>query len=832
MSLAPNGDLFVADTANHLIRRITPGGSVTTIAGQAGITGSSNGNTGVALFNTPRGVAIDEADTLYVTDSANRVIRRITADGNVTTIAGTTGVAGSLDGIGTAARFSNPNGILVDASHNLYITDFNSRTVRKIAAADNSVTTLAGKAGAGGFGSADGTGAGAQFTRPGGMAFASDGSLLVADSGNNTLRKVTLAGVVTTLAANPPAEAGAVDAAGDGARFRSPFGLHVDGTGTVHIADTGNRTIRKITPSGEVSTFVGTAGLSGTTDASGSEARFISPRAVTLGPDGIVYVADVVDTENSTIRKISPAGEVTTLAGVPGSLAPTETLYFVTGVAVDTSGNVFASDLNSIRKITPQGVVSRLAGGERWIVTFSTGETVMGWKSGTIDGTGTAATFFQPGGVAIDANRNLFVTETGGNVIRKVTPTGVATTLGGTNEGVSAIPAANDGTGPAARFNAPKGIAVDPQGNLYITDSANHIIRRMSPTGVVTTIGGLPGYPGSGVGAGDRALFNEPSAIGIDASGNLYVADTLNQRIVKGVPLPVPEIAVQHPDGSHLASGGTGLDFASVVPASTARALTVTVHNSGNTPLDITSLELTGGDVSNFAFDASGLANSIPPNGSGVIHVTFTPDGLGARHTSLRISNNDPDESTFEVTLRGTGNSLPVFAGYAISSPPVTTVSISTTKLLAAAFDPDGDALTVTSVRWPAASGGGIAVQGGSILFSPSSPYFSGTWTFLATITDARGGSVTGNVSVTWQNSTTSGPGTMTTNPPKLTMQPDGKANVAFHGIPGRFYLIQRSLTLATWENVATVTADASGNVVYVDPAPPKPSAYYRIGIP
>ena len=830
ITLAANGDLLVADTANHLIRRITPDGLVSTFAGQAGIPGSTNGNISVALFNTPRGLAIDNGGTLYITDSANRVIREITADGNVATRAGLAGVAGSVDGIGSAARFSNPNGIVIDVSQNIYVTDFNSRTIRKIAASDNSVTTLAGKAGTGGAGSADGSGANAQFTRPGGMAVASDGSLLVADSGNNTLRNVTTAGVVTTLIANSIADAGAIDATGTSARFRIPSGLTVGGTGTVYVADTGNRTIRAISASGVVSTFAGTAGLSGTADASGANARFTSPRAVTLGPGGTFYVADVVDTRNSTIRKISPAGVVSTLAGTPGTLAAADTLYFVNGVAVDSVGNVFASDLNSIRKITSLGVVSLFAGEKRFV--FGANGEFLGWNSGITDGTGEFASFIDPTAVAIDSGGNLYITESRGGVIRKVTPGRQVTTLAGLSNGSNGISGANDGTGTTARFLNPKGIAVDAHGTLYISDTGNHTIRKMSPAGVVTTIGGLAGYAGSGDGIGDRSLFNGPSAVTVDSSGNVYVADTVNQRIVKGVPLPVPEIVVQHPDGSHLSIGGPGLEFGSVVPSATTPTQILRVYNTGKTQLDISNLELIGNHISSFTFDRSGLPISLPPDGTGVIRVTFSPSGLGSRSASLRISNNDPDEGSIEISLHGTGNSLPVFSGYAVSSPPVATVSISIAKLLSAAIDPDGDALTVTSVGWPTTSGGGLVLQSDSILFSPSSPYFNGTWTFLVTITDARGGSVTGNVSVTWQSSTTSGSGSMTTNPPQLTMQAGGKPRIAFHGIPGRTYLIQRSQTLTTWENVANITADPTGNVIFNETSPPLPNAYYRIAIP
>lgn len=829
ITVAADGNLFVADTGNHLIRKITPGGTVTTVAAKPGIAGSTDGSVDVALFRTPRALTTDDEGSIYVADTFNRVVRKITTAGNVTTLAGLAGSSGNVDAVGSAARFGFIEGILVNSSHDVFVAD--ARSIRVIAAADGRVSTLAGTSAT--AGRSDGSGADARFTRPAGMAMGNDGSMILADPGNHTVRKVTFAGVVTTIAANSTAEAGATDATGTAARFSSPFGITVDGGGSFYIADTGNRTIRKISPSGAVSTFAGSAGLSGTTDATGDAARFMSPRAVTLGPGGIAYVADVVSTHDSTVRKITPAGAVTTLAGTPGSLGQADTLYLLSSLAVNSSGDVFASDLNSIRKITPQGVASVFAGRPRLVTILSGGGFILFWNlSEPADGVGTAATFRNPSGVAIDGNGNLFITDSGASVIRKVTPSRVATTLAGKYQGLDGIPGSNDGTASAARFKEPHGIAVDALGNLYIADSGNHTIRRMSPAGVVTTIGGVPGYTGSGEGIGEKAVFNQPFGIAVDVSGNLYVADTLNHRIVKGSPLPVPDIVLQHPDGSHLASGGTGLEFGSVAPSVASPIQLVTVHNAGNSMLNITQVELAGADVSSFTFNRSALPASIPPNGSGVIAVTFRPDGLGLRSASLRIASDDPDESSVEIALRGTGNRLPVFSGYAVSSPPVSPVSISLTKLLAAATDPDGDSMTVSSVTWPAASGGNLQLQAGSILFYPSSPNFTGTSTFLATITDARGGSVTGNVSVTWQSSTTSGSGSMTTNPPQLTMQAGGKPRVTFHGIPGRSYVIQRSQTLTTWENIANITADPTGNVIFNETSLPLPNAYYRIAIP
>ena len=212
------------------------------------------------------------------------------------TFAGSTGGVGFRDGPLGIASFKSPTAVASDAAGNLYVADFDAGTIRKIAAADGGVTTLAGNINAAEPGRIDGTGTEALFFQPHGMALANDGSLVVADTGNQALRKVTTdGGVVTTLAVNPPAEAGAVDAAGTSARLRGPYDLTIDGKGTLYIADAGNRTIRVCSPSGALTTLAGTAGLSGDSDATGSAARFKSPRAVALGPDGSVSIQRSLD---------------------------------------------------------------------------------------------------------------------------------------------------------------------------------------------------------------------------------------------------------------------------------------------------------------------------------------------------------------------------------------------------------------------------------------------------------------------------------------------------------------------------------------------------------
>jgi len=317
------------------------------------------------------------------------------------------------------------------------------------------VTTLAGGAS---YGSANGTGTAASFLEPTGVAVDGNGNVYVADYGNNLIRKITSAGVVTTLAGS--GSQGSANGTGTAASFRGPLGVAVDGNGNVYVADAGNNLIRKITSAGVVTTLAG-SGSAGSANGTGTAASFASPIGVAVDASGNVYVGDA---GTSLIRKITSAGVVTTLAGSgsPGSANGTGTAASFNvpyGVAVDGNGNVYVSDFSSnlIRKITAAGVVTTLAGSG---------------SQGSANGTGTAASFSQPSGVAVDGNGNVYVADFLNNLIRKITSTGIVTTLAGSGSVGSA-----NGTLTAASFNEPFGVAVDGNGNVYVTDTFNCSIR-------------------------------------------------------------------------------------------------------------------------------------------------------------------------------------------------------------------------------------------------------------------------------------------------------------------------------------------------------------------
>ena len=323
----------------------------------------------------------------------------------------------------------------------------------------------------------------------------------------------------TTLA-GAAGSPGSADGTGSEARFRYPFGVAVDGSGTIYVADFANHTIRKITPTGVVTTLAGVAGAAGSADGTGRGARFRFPAAVTLDGSGNLYVAD---TYNHTIRKITPTGVVTTLAGTPGVFGSADgtgsaaRFDLPAAVAVDGSGNLFVTDRNNhaIRKITPTGVVTTLAGTPGAL--------------GSADGTGSDARFDKPQGMAIDGSGNLYVADRNNHTIRKVTPAGVVTTLAGS----AGMAGSADGTGTDARFDLPFGLAVDSVGAVYVADWNNHTIRKVTPAGVVTTLAGTAGRPGCSDGAPSAVRFDLPRGVAVDGSNNVYVADTDNHAIRK-----------------------------------------------------------------------------------------------------------------------------------------------------------------------------------------------------------------------------------------------------------------------------------------------------------
>ena len=332
-----SGNIYVADFLNNTIRKVTPSGVVTTPYGQPGVSGAKNGTGNNALFNTPNSVAADSADNLYVADSGNNTIRKITAAGVVTTLAGKAPFTGTANGTGASARFNAPQGVTVDSSGNVYVADTNNQTIRKITSS-GTVTTLAGTPRINGYINATGTAA--QFNSPLSVAVDSSGNVYVADLYNYVVRKVTPAGVVTTPYGQPGVP-GRADGVGNDASFFAPIGLAIDSSNNLYIADShftsptsGNNLLRKASPSGVVSTIAGAAGVTGSADGTGGGAQFFSLQAISV--NNTSHVVSLADTFNQTIRLAGIAPVVLASPGNQTVVEGTSATFSVSASGIPT----------------------------------------------------------------------------------------------------------------------------------------------------------------------------------------------------------------------------------------------------------------------------------------------------------------------------------------------------------------------------------------------------------------------------------------------------------------------------------------------------------------
>ena len=456
------GTLFVASDA--IVQSVTAGSpaTVATLAGMAGTPGTANGSGSAARFgcatypyalsigiearfNGAFGIATTSAGLSYVSDYCNNTVRTVDAAGNVSAFAGTPGSIGVANGQGTAAQFWAPAGVALDAAGNVYVADYGNALIRKITPAGN-VSTYAGSTPH--FGSTDGNGAAASFRYPRGITADANGNLYVTDS-NHTIRKITPAGVVSTLAGTAGV-AGAADGTGAAAQFFLPKGIVADSAGNLYVADSGNYTVRKVTPAGVVTTFAGLAGAQGSVNGQGSAARFESPNALAIDAAGTVFVSD-----QGAVRAITPTAQVIT---VPSSVS----LNTIQGIAVNASGTtVYFTTRTEIASLSA-GTYTYIAG------TALTGST---------DGTGAAATFNNPRGIVLAGDGNLYVADQQNSTIRKVTLAGVVSTPIGT----AAIPMGAVPGGLPARLGAPWGLALlssGPSVSLAITDEWESVILR------------------------------------------------------------------------------------------------------------------------------------------------------------------------------------------------------------------------------------------------------------------------------------------------------------------------------------------------------------------
>jgi DNA-binding beta-propeller fold protein YncE len=542
--LFDGGQLYVADTENHRLCKVdVQSASVTTIAGFSGV-GAVDGNLQDAQFREPEGIVLDAARRMFIADTDNNTVRMIDlTSGTVTTVAGDPTLAGSTDGVGAAALFSKPRALAIDPSGGtIYVADFSNNRIRKIAtdtltvstlvifdaapqglavdgsdvlvslsdhrvarvAPDGTVTPLAGAAGAKGF--VDGAGIDARFNSPAGLLDDGTGILYVIDAGNKAIRTIALADqMVATLAGAK--SSGSADGAGRQARFSAPQGLAADEK-VAYVADTGNDTIRTIAlASGDVTTLAGAAGQPGLVDGALGNARFNQPRGLAL--DIAKQQLYIADTANRGIRRIDlGAHTVSTLtyAPVPGSKF--DGFSAPSAIAIDQR-RLFVTDAseNVIVAIDLQRAEVSILAGQYGVAAPA-------------DGVGTTAGFYGPLGIAADGHGNLYVADDNGETIRKIE---IATAAVSTMAGQWVMPGSSDGIGPAARFHYPTGLAADGVGDIFVSDLLNNTVRHIDVSSTeVTTVIGSTGVQGVLLGP-LPAQLTQPSALALTFSGGLLV---------------------------------------------------------------------------------------------------------------------------------------------------------------------------------------------------------------------------------------------------------------------------------------------------------------------
>ena len=556
-----SGNLYVSEFDGQRIRKITPGGVISTYAG-TGIAGYNGDNiaANTAELNYPTGITFDSAGNLVVADGLNNRVRKISPAGIITTFAGTGAAGYSGDhGLATLATFNQPFGLTYDAFGNLYITDIGNCVVR-VVNTSNIINTYAGN-GTCGFGGDNGPATSANLNFPRGMVTDSHGNLYIADTNNYRVREVSVAGKITTFAGTgvngfsgdggpaTSAEVGAPRALafrnntvyisragknrvrmvplstriistyagsnfgydGDGlpllsSEFAAMNGILFDSTGALLVVDGGNNRLRKAS-GGVMKTTAG--GYIGDTKPA-TTASLVVPENIAFDKSGDYFI---VESDGNRVRKVSSTGTITTIAGTgvsgysgDGGLGTVATLSFPLGVAVDSSGNVFIADQFGlvIRKVDTLGNIS----------TFSADPSFLGIAT-----------------MVMDSANNLYATDAGACVIWKITPAAVVSVVAGV-QGTCSYNSDNI-SATTAYLNTPYGVALDTRGNLYIADSTNNRIRKVTPNGIITTIvgDGTCGFSGDG-GLGTSAEVCFPEAVAV-SGGTVYIADTINLRIRK-----------------------------------------------------------------------------------------------------------------------------------------------------------------------------------------------------------------------------------------------------------------------------------------------------------
>ncbi|HEY2016248.1 MAG TPA: hypothetical protein VGH38_22245, partial [Bryobacteraceae bacterium] len=650
-----SGNVFIADTGDNSIREVTPDGNINTVVGDSypGFLGDG-GNAQQAELNHPSDVAVDSSGNVYIADTANARIRQLTTAGVINTVAGNGTIGFSGDGAAaTSAALLAPLGLAVDSSGNLFIVENGDSRIRKMDT-KGIISTIAGN-GTAGF-SGDGSAAlKAQMNSPTGIAVDSSGNLFIADFLNLRIRKMDSSGNISSVAGN-----GVLSFSGDGgpalsAQMNLPQGVAVDSAGNIYVADTTNNVVRKVAKNGTIVTVAGNASAGSNGDGSAAtSAQLNGPEGLAVDKAGNLYIADTL---NAKIRMVSTSGTISTFAGngTPGfggdnAAAASAQLNTPTSVAVDPAGNLYIADFsnNRIRKVSTGGTITTVAG-----------NGIPGYAGD--GGPAVNAQLTTPRGIAVDAAGSLYIADTGNSAIRMVTLGGLISTLAG--NGLADF--SGDGS-PASKAQVvtPATIAVDSVGNIFFSDGGARVREIVYPSRIITTIAGTGtlGYSGDG-GTGVLAQVNSPSGAAVDASGNLYIADTGNHAV-----------RVLRFAGASLSIGSV-VNGASNVTGSVAPGEVVVIYGSGLGPAALTQFQLG--------------ANGLVPTSVGGTSVLFNGIAAPVLYSSANqvaaVVPYNISGSTASVAVIYQGQVSPaVSLGVVAAAPGVFTFNSSGTGLAAA----------------------------------------------------------------------------------------------------------------------------------------------------
>jgi sugar lactone lactonase YvrE len=661
------GNLYIADIGNAVVRRVVLGtGIITTYAGIPGTPGFPTNNVAASStsLNGPVGVAVDTGGNLFIADQNDNIVCRVDATTkNITIVAGTgpQGYGGD-GGLATSATLQVPNSVAVDSAGNIYISDAENAAIREVFSEANpntpgQITTIVGNH-TFGFNGDGNVGTATALTNPFGVIVDSTtGNLWIADFWSDRVRLYTASTkIVTTVVGS-----GAV---GDGgpatsASLYNPRNPALDSNGNVFFVDAQNNTIRKVSASGQtISTVVGNGipcprGTEVCGDGGlATSASLFMPRTITVESSGNLLVADDGD---SRIREVNgSSGIITTIVG-SGNLcmAPFSTcgdggpalsadLNDARAAVLDAAGNLYFVDAqdNRVREVDTTGTITTIAGGG------PDGTAPIGCP-GSYTGDGGPAvdsTLNCPAGLDIDANGNLYVADTDNNVIRKIdtgTPR-MITTIAGTG---TAAHTGDGGLATNATLNGPVRVSANGAGNLFISDTGNNVIRRVDgATGIITTFAGNGNFAFAGDGGPAlSASFATPDGVVVDNLGNMYVGDLFNNRI---------RLVLLNPN---ITLSSTTAAFANQA-LNVSASLPVTMTNSGDAPLTISGIAITPG-----AFSISSNACPLEPSTLAVgakceVDIAFEPTQFIAYTGTLTISDNGPTAgSTQNIDLSGMG---------------------------------------------------------------------------------------------------------------------------------------------------------------------------------